>query len=123
MLLDFLYALCIDINLIFFQVALLQSRMAKRKKKQRRIRTVEEDDERPAKKQDKHKSKKKQTNFASDLTDTSRSATKRLRYDANRVQKGKPLQDKGKFKGKGKSKGKSFGKPQAPKQNARRKNK
>ncbi|XP_041974712.1 probable ATP-dependent RNA helicase DDX27 [Aricia agestis] len=107
------------------KVALLQSRVAKRNKKQRRIRAVEEDDEdRPARKKNKAAGKRKQSNFANDLTDTSKNATKRLRYDANRVQKGKPVhgrgaQGKGKFN---KNKGKTFGKPQAPK-NGRKKNK
>ncbi|CAH4023860.1 unnamed protein product [Pieris brassicae] len=105
------------------KVALLQSRVAKGKKKQRRIRTVEEDDERPMQRKNAAKPRKKQSNFANDLTDTSKSSTKRLRYDANRVQKGKPIhpgreKQKGKgapIKGKNKPKGKSFGKPQAPK--------
>ncbi|XP_050671446.1 probable ATP-dependent RNA helicase DDX27 [Leptidea sinapis] len=106
------------------KVALLQSRVAKRNKKQRRIRAVEDDDERPT--QGRHragKPKKKQTNFASDLTDTSKSSAKRLRYDANRVQKGKPLpKGKGKpVKGMNKPKGKTFGKPQAPKKGGKRK--
>ncbi|XP_026750382.2 probable ATP-dependent RNA helicase DDX27 [Galleria mellonella] len=118
------------------KVALLQSRMAKRKKKQRRIRTVDDDDDRPQipqKKSFKNKNKK-QNNFANDLTDTSQKAAKRLRYDANKVQKGKGLHQKGKgqsSKGKGtpqkgkgfaKGKNKTFGKPQAPKQ-GRRQNK
>ncbi|OWR47703.1 putative ATP-dependent RNA helicase DDX27, partial [Danaus plexippus plexippus] len=77
------------------KVALLQSRMAKRQKKQKRIRAVEDDDERPAQRQKQGK-RKKQTNFANDLTDVSKASTKKLRYDANRVQKGKPLQN-GKF--------------------------
>ncbi|CAG9570830.1 unnamed protein product [Danaus chrysippus] len=105
------------------KVALLQSRMAKRQKKQKRIRAVEDDDERPIHKQKQGK-RKKQTNFANDLTDVSNASTKKLRYDANRVQKGKPLQN-GKFQ-KGKpakgKKGKTFGKPQAPK-NTKKKNK
>ncbi|XP_034826008.1 probable ATP-dependent RNA helicase DDX27 [Maniola hyperantus] len=112
------------------KVSLLQSRMAKRNKKQRRIRAVEDDDDRPARSANKNsnKARKKQTNFASDLTDTSRTSTKRLRYEANRVQKGKPLQrgkpmQKGRGKAiKGKPKGKTFGKPQASKQGPRRKN-
>lgn len=70
-----------------------------------------------------------------DLTDTSKSTAKRLRYDANQAQKGK-FQN-GRFKGpdgkmssrgkdgkgkgqKGKS-GKTFGKPQAPKAGSRKK--
>ncbi|XP_014366734.2 probable ATP-dependent RNA helicase DDX27 [Papilio machaon] len=110
------------------KVALLQSRMAKRKKKQRRIKAVDDnDDERSQlRNNQKPKNKKKQSNFANDLTDTSRAAAKRLRYDANRVQKGvKFPQKKGKgpAKGKGPNKSKSFGKPQAPKQGGRRKNK
>ncbi|CAB3249056.1 unnamed protein product [Arctia plantaginis] len=128
------------------KVALLQSRMAKRTKKQRRIRAVEDDDDRPrfnANKQNITK-KKKQTNFANDLTDTSRSATKRLRYDANKTQKGKGIGERPGKKPTGKpSKGfggkpgkggggkpgkgkpsKAFGKPQASKNSgARRKNK
>ncbi|KAJ0171349.1 hypothetical protein K1T71_012899 [Dendrolimus kikuchii] len=105
------------------KVALLQSRMAKRKKKQRRIRAVDDEDDRPAQQRHKQKNKKKQTNFANDLTDTSRTATKRLRYNANQAQKGKSFgPKKGKpLKGKGKSKGKSFGKPQTPKQGNRKK--
>lgn len=108
------------------QVALLQSRMVKRKKKLRRIRTMDDDDDRPAPNKNKQTNKrKKQTNFASEFTDTSKASAKRLRYDANRVQKGLPLQNgKGKpTKGKPKGKGKTFGKPQAPKQGARKKNK
>ncbi|XP_045762672.1 probable ATP-dependent RNA helicase DDX27 [Maniola jurtina] len=112
------------------KVALLQSRMAKRNKKQRRIRAVEDDDDRPARSGNKNsnKARKKQTNFASDLTDTSRTSTKRLRYEANRVQKGKPLQrgkplQKGRGKAtKGKPKGKTFGKPQVSKRGPRKKN-
>ncbi|XP_026490193.2 probable ATP-dependent RNA helicase DDX27 [Vanessa tameamea] len=106
------------------KVALLQSRMVKRKKKLRRIRTMEDDDDRPAPNKNKQsKKRKKQTNFASEFTDTSKASTKRLRYDANRVQKGKPLQN-GKGKPvKGKPKGKTFGKPKGPKQGARKKNK
>ncbi|CAH2097485.1 unnamed protein product [Euphydryas editha] len=106
------------------KVALLQSRMVKRKKKLRRIRAMDDDDDRPAPNKNKQTNKrKKQTNFASEFTDTSKASTKRLRYDANRVQKGLPLQNgKGKPM-KGKPKGKAFGKPQAPKQGARRKNK
>lgn len=126
--------------------------MAKRTKKQRRIRAVEDDDDRPrfnANKQNKTK-KKKQTNFANDLTDTSRSATKRLRYDANKAQKGlgekpgkkppgkpgkgfgvksgkrgggKPGKGVGGKPGKGKP-SKAFGKPQTAKNSGgRRKNK
>ncbi|CAK1590909.1 unnamed protein product [Parnassius mnemosyne] len=109
------------------KVALLQSRMAKRKKKQRRIRAVEDDDDRPQfRGNSAAKNKKKQSNFATDLTDTSKAATKRLRYDANRMQKGKGLpqkKGKGPLKGKGPNKSKTFGKPQAPKQGARKKNK
>ncbi|KAM3955940.1 dead-box helicase Rs1 [Aphomia sociella] len=114
------------------KVALLQSRMAKRQKKQRRIRAVDDNDDRaPAPQKKPFKPKKKQSNFANDLTDTSRNAAKRLRYDANRVQKGKGLPQKGKGKGapqkgkglqkgkgtpqKGKGRNKTFGKPQAPK--------
>ncbi|XP_068624912.1 probable ATP-dependent RNA helicase DDX27 [Battus philenor] len=107
------------------KVALLQSRMAKRKKKQRRIKAVDDNDEEPRFRGPmKTKNKKKQSNFANDLTDTSRAATKRLRYDANRVQKGIGLphkKGKGPQKGKGANKNKTFGKAQAPKQNGRRK--
>ncbi|XP_045455888.1 probable ATP-dependent RNA helicase DDX27 [Melitaea cinxia] len=106
------------------KVALLQSRMVKRKKKLRRIRTMDDDDDRPAPNKSKQTNKrKKQTNFASEFTDTSKASAKRLRYDANRVQKGLPLQNgKGKpTKGKPKGKGKTFGKPQAPKQGPRKK--
>ncbi|CAG9792901.1 unnamed protein product [Diatraea saccharalis] len=127
------------------KVALLQSRMAKRKKKMPRIRAVDDnDDDRPQNRQNKPKHKKNKSNFATDLTDTSKSAAKRLRYDANRAQKGFPPKGKpnGKSKGPpgkgaggknkgppGKNKGqkpnskekKTFGKPQAPKQ-GRRKN-
>lgn len=96
------------------KVALLQSRLAKRNKKQRRIRAVEDDEDRVPRQRSKQKNKKKQSNFANDLTDTSRTAAKRLRYDANQVQKGKSFgPKKGKpLKGKGKPKGKAFGKPQ-----------
>ncbi|XP_050355844.1 probable ATP-dependent RNA helicase DDX27 [Nymphalis io] len=106
------------------KVALLQSRMVKRKKKLRRIRAIDDDDDRPAPNKNKQtKKRKKQTNFASEFTDTSKASTKRLRYDANRVQKGKPLQN-GKSKPmKGKPKGKTFGKPQGPNQGARKRNK
>ncbi|XP_035451678.2 probable ATP-dependent RNA helicase DDX27 [Spodoptera frugiperda] len=112
------------------KVALLQSRMEKRKKKQRRIRAVDDDDDRPQHAPRKsNKMKKKQSNFANDLTDTSRAATKRLRYDANKAQKDNrgPRKGKGPAKGKGPGKGKpnakpkAFGKPQAAK--GRRKNK
>lgn len=88
------------------KVALLQSRMAKRNKKQGRIRAVDDNDDRPRinnKKQ--NKTKKKQSNFATDLTDTSRSAAKRLRYDANKAQKGKGIGGK-----MGKGTGGKFGK-------------
>ncbi|XP_026728502.1 probable ATP-dependent RNA helicase DDX27 isoform X2 [Trichoplusia ni] len=82
------------------KVALLQSRMEKRKKKQRRIRAVDDNDDLPKQRpKTANKSKKKQSNFATDLTDTSRTAAKRLRYDANKAQKGK-------------GKPKAFGKPQ-----------
>ncbi|XP_063833471.1 probable ATP-dependent RNA helicase DDX27 [Ostrinia nubilalis] len=94
------------------KVALLQSRMAKRKKKTRRIRAVDDDDDRPAPAHSK-KQNKKRSNFANDLTDTSRATTKRLRYDANVIQKGKGPQAK-KFgkKPKGPAKGpKGPGKP------------
>ena len=109
-------------------MALLQSRVAKRSNKQRRIRAVEDDD-RPHNdrgKQQKTK-KKKLSNFATDLTDTSKSATKRLRYDANQVQKGKFPKGKGKFQkneGKGKANGKggkAFGKPKTAKAGGRKK--
>lgn len=117
-------------TIISKQVALLQSRMEKRKKKQRRIRAVDDDDDRPQHAPRKsNKMKKKQSNFANDLTDTSRAATKRLRYDANKAQKDNrgPRKGKGPAKGKGPGKGKpnakpkAFGKPQAAK--GRRKNK
>lgn len=128
------------------QVALLQSRLSKSKHKQRRIRAVDDKEENIPKQNARQnkKSRKKQSNFANDLTDTSRTATKRLRYDANQMQKGKgpfsgkSMQNKGKFsqnkgkmgpnKGKGNpgkdnaGKRKSFGKPKAAKQ-GRRKNK
>ncbi|RVE50799.1 hypothetical protein evm_004548 [Chilo suppressalis] len=121
------------------KVALLQSRVAKRKKKMRRIRAVDDEEERPQRNQNRPKHKKNKSNFANDLTDTSKSATKRLRYDANRAQKGFPPKGKGgKIRGPpgkgpgGKNKGAqgkgskskaktAFGKPQAPKQ-GRRKN-
>uniref|UniRef100_A0A2A4JES4 RNA helicase n=1 Tax=Heliothis virescens TaxID=7102 RepID=A0A2A4JES4_HELVI len=114
------------------KVALLQSRMEKRKKKQRRIRAVDDNDDLPQQRPKTfNKSKKKQSNFATDLTDTSRAAAKRLRYDANKAQKGAkgphkgPNKGKAPFKGKGPGKGpaksKTFGKPQAGK--GRRKNK
>lgn len=116
-------------------MALLQSRMEKRKKKQRRIRAVEDNDDQPQHRPNKtfNKSKKKQSNFATDLTDTSRAAAKRLRYDANKAQKGnkgpqrgpKGIPKKGKGgpgkPGKGKPGAKTFGKPQAGKQGGRRK--
>ncbi|KAI5633267.1 DEAD/DEAH box helicase domain-containing protein [Phthorimaea operculella] len=114
------------------KVALLQSRMAKRKKKPQRIRAVEDDDDRQNRGQQRNnKHKRKQSNFATDLTDTSRQNTKKLRYDANQAQKGKlnfgkkgkgPGGPKGPKGGKG-PKGKTFGKPQAPKKGGRNKNK
>lgn len=98
--------------------------MAKRQKKQRRIRAVDDDD-RPSRQPNKNTNKsKKHTNFANDLVDTSRNTTKRLRYDANQAQRGKAL---GKRGGKGKPvkgkppKGKTFGKPQAGKGGKNRK--
>ncbi|XP_072948297.1 probable ATP-dependent RNA helicase DDX27 [Epargyreus clarus] len=115
------------------KVALLQSRLHKGKEKLRRIRAVDDNDDRPQRQSNNPKPKKKQSNFANDLTDTSRAATKRLRYDANRVQKGiglpqakGPNKSKGPQKGKGKGmkgkpKGKTFGKPQAARGNKRNK--
>lgn len=110
--------------------------MAKRKKKQKRIRAVDDDDDRPQQTNKKpNKFKKKQSNFAIDLTDTSKSTAKRLRYDANQAQKGKfqngrfrgPNEKKGQIGKDGKGKGqkgktgKTFGKPKAPKAGSRKK--
>lgn len=116
--------------------------MSKRSKKQRRIRAVDDDDGRPQTHNKSAKSRKKQSNFTSDLVDTSRTNTKRLRYEANQVQRGKapgfgkekgsgpgfgkergkgPGFGKGKGKVGGKPKGKTFGKPQAPKKGGKRK--
>lgn len=93
--------------------------MAKRKKKLPRIKAIEDDDDRPKPRQKQNK-KKKQTNFATDLVDTSQNMAKRLRYDANQAQKTKGIGKKGKpFKGKV-PKGKTFGKPQAGKQGKKR---
>lgn len=110
--------------------------MAKRKKKQTRIRAVDDNDDRPERQNKKsNKSQKKKSNFALDLTDTSNSTAKRLRYDANQVQKGKfqkgrfngPDGKKGKKGRDGKGKGpkgktgKAFGKPQAPRAGRKKK--
>lgn len=109
--------------------------MAKRKKKQKRIRAMDDDNDRPQQTNKKpNKFKRKQSNFAMDLTDTSKSTAKRLRYDANQAQKGKfqngfkdPSGKKGQKgkDGKGKAQkgksGKAFGKPQAPKAGSRKK--
>lgn len=112
--------------------------MAKRSKKQRRIRAVDDDDRSHTQTNKQGKSRKKQSNFANDLVDTSRTATKRLRYEANQAQKGKgpgfgkgpgkgkaPMKGKGPMKAKGKSvggkpKGKTFGKPQASKKGGKK---
>lgn len=77
---------------------MLQARIAKRNKKEKRIRTVHDN-------VDSHGSgkpgqKRKPSNFTTDLTDTSRKGAKRMRYDANvrqkEIQTGK-VRNKGDF--------------------------
>ncbi|XP_077284561.1 dead-box helicase Rs1 [Arctopsyche grandis] len=107
------------------KVALYQARLSKRNKKQKRIRTVYDNDDLNQKA--KAGLKRKASNFTDDLTDVSRKGAKRMRYDANVRQKeiktGKVHQRGGKKpnkmaggnrKGKGikSPKGKAFGKPQ-----------
>ncbi|GBP53743.1 Probable ATP-dependent RNA helicase DDX27 [Eumeta japonica] len=66
-------------------VALLQSRIAKRKNKQSRIRAVAVE---VAGVGPRGAGPRRRSNFATELADTSRATAKRLRYDANKAQKG-----------------------------------
>lgn len=85
-------------------VALLQARLAKRKSKPKRLRVC---DDVTANVSKNPVLKRKRTNFADDICNTSKNNTKKLRYDANSKQK-----MKGKAK---KGGGKAFGKPQTKK--------
>lgn len=63
------------------KIAAVQARLAKRKNKQKKLRTVVDDDHFTANKRG--SSKRSRSSFAADLTDTSKKAVKRMRYEAN----------------------------------------
>ncbi|XP_051174595.1 probable ATP-dependent RNA helicase DDX27 [Leptopilina boulardi] len=97
------------------KVAAFQARAAKRMNKQKKIRTVVENDYHSM---DKKKLKRKaKSSFVEDLTDTSRKGVKRMRYEANKksprkfpgAKKGQKKGDN-KFTSRGKGPKKSFGK-------------
>ncbi|XP_048506308.1 probable ATP-dependent RNA helicase DDX27 isoform X2 [Athalia rosae] len=89
------------------KVAAFQARLAKRKNRQSKIRSVVEDNlQRPSKKQG--SLKRSRSSFADDLTDTSKKGVKKMRYEANDKKKQRP--GKGSFDKKQKS-SKAFGKP------------
>ncbi|XP_015586769.1 probable ATP-dependent RNA helicase DDX27 [Cephus cinctus] len=87
------------------KVAAYQARLAKKKNKLKKIRTVLDDDVRGASK--KVSSKRSKSSFAQDLTDTSKRGVKKMRYEANDKRKPRP-------------KTKLFGKSKAPKNKGRR---
>uniref|UniRef100_A0A1B6CUR1 RNA helicase n=2 Tax=Clastoptera arizonana TaxID=38151 RepID=A0A1B6CUR1_9HEMI len=82
------------INREMQKVMLLQARLAKKKQKQKKIKSVVDIGE--YSKKNKAIKKFKKTNFAEDLTDTSRKGVKRLRYEANVQKKIDHLAKKGK---------------------------
>ncbi|XP_015519416.1 probable ATP-dependent RNA helicase DDX27 [Neodiprion lecontei] len=91
------------------KVAAFQARLAKRNNKQKKIRSVVDDDMYVSSKKQ-GSLKRSRSSFAEDLTDTSKKGVKKMRYEANDKKK----QKKGKAFGKDKSKqkpGKLFGKP------------
>nr|XP_012150388.1 PREDICTED: probable ATP-dependent RNA helicase DDX27 [Megachile rotundata] len=63
------------------KIAAVQARLAKKKNKQKKLRTVVDDDKFMANKRGSLKRSK--SSFAADLTDTSKKAVKRMRYEAN----------------------------------------
>lgn len=97
------------INKEMEKVALLQARLAKRKSKPKKLRKCLDGGD--VNKGGGAGVKRKRSNFANDICDTSNKNVKRLRYDANFKQK-QTSQAKGKKKGGG---GKAFGRPQAKK--------
>ncbi|XP_008543634.1 probable ATP-dependent RNA helicase DDX27 [Microplitis demolitor] len=83
------------------KVAAYQARLVKRKGKMKKIRTVIDDGDRRT--TDKNGPKKRsKSSFTNDLTDTSKKGVKRLRYDANKVQR----ETSGKVRGKSGAPGK-----------------
>ncbi|XP_053985019.1 probable ATP-dependent RNA helicase DDX27 [Hylaeus volcanicus] len=66
------------------KIAAFQARLAKKKNKQKKIRTVMDDDRSLANR--KTSIKRPKSSFAADLTDTSKKAVKRMRYEANTKQ-------------------------------------
>ncbi|XP_076762063.1 dead-box helicase Rs1 [Xylocopa sonorina] len=63
------------------KIAAFQARLAKKQNKQKKIRTVADDDKFTSNR--KGASKRPRSSFAADLTDTSKKAVKKMRYDAN----------------------------------------
>ncbi|XP_076624413.1 dead-box helicase Rs1 [Colletes latitarsis] len=63
------------------KIAAFQARLAKKKNKQKKIRTVMDDDKFSVNR--KASLKRPKSSFAADLTDTSKKAVKRMRYEAN----------------------------------------
>ncbi|KAG7204513.1 hypothetical protein KM043_004939 [Ampulex compressa] len=79
------------------KIAAYQARLSKKQNKQRKIRAVVDDD-RPAPR--KGNLKRSRSTFAADLTDTSKKAVKRMRYEANnkrKQSKSKPTHNSNKF--------------------------
>lgn len=83
------------------KVALLQAKFAKKKNKMKKLSKVEEIDINKRS----NVTKRKKTNFANDLWNTSKSNAKKLRHNANSNQKGKSTVNK-------RPAGKNFGRPQ-----------
>ena len=87
------------------KTAAFQARLAKKKNKQKKIRAIVED-----KSTNNRRAglKRPRSSFAADLTDTSKKAVKRMRYDANTKQNQSKRKGAGNFKAGGKDNRKAF---------------
>ncbi|XP_025993179.1 probable ATP-dependent RNA helicase DDX27 [Solenopsis invicta] len=87
------------------KIAAYQARLAKKSNRQKKIRTVTDENNHNFAK--KGALKRPRSSFATDLTDTSKKGVKKMRYEAN-VKKKQNAQQKSKFAAKGKGQKKSF---------------
>ncbi|XP_011695028.1 PREDICTED: probable ATP-dependent RNA helicase DDX27 [Wasmannia auropunctata] len=94
------------------KIAAYQARLAKKGNRQKKIRTVMDENNRDLTKR--RSLKRPKSSFAADLTDTSKKGVKRMRYEANKKKEVKKKQNtfktqqKGRFATKGKGQKKSF---------------
>ncbi|XP_033333122.2 dead-box helicase Rs1 isoform X1 [Megalopta genalis] len=90
------------------KIAAYQARLAKKKSKQKKIRTVMDDDRSATNKR--VGLKRPKSSFVADLTDTSKKAVKRMRYETNVKKKQSKTKGGQKFSGGKKDSRKTFGK-------------